>query len=353
MNAEKRKEYLVILLLAAFLVPLSIFINASTSDGYAAEDKRVNAPSKTSDGRLEKLEKDIDKYSESRHASIEAAAKQSIDTANSLISYIGFIATTFGIIIALAGIFLGIEGIRSRQRREEAVRSLEQAKNYVGEKLTEFDAVMKTKFGEIDKLCKESIYVGVDQLNRDIEQASKEIQESREHALQDIQGTLFQYKEEAVKNIKEIGEKGLTTEAQQRVMQLEKRIKFFEEIGIPDDPKLLYSKAKILIEKKMYDESLELLKKVVDKENNAYFQIGWAEAELGHFDKAIEAYKKYIEIYPEESAAYNNIGVAFAKQGKLEEALSMYQTAYEMKPDKELYKANIETMKKKLSDSKF
>ena len=56
---------------------------------------------------------------------------QSIESSNRVINFVGWIATIFGIIIALAGLFIALESIRSRKRKQEAFESLEKAQQCV------------------------------------------------------------------------------------------------------------------------------------------------------------------------------------------------------------------------------
>ena len=54
---------------------------------------------------------------------------------------------------------------------------------------------------------------------------------------------------------------------------------------------------------------------------------------LGHFDEAIEAYKKTIAIKPDFAEAYYNMGNTLKEQGKLEEAIETYKKTLAIKPD--------------------
>jgi tetratricopeptide (TPR) repeat protein len=338
----QKQLFFKIIFFAIFIILLNNSLNWSMLYG---EEKNVGVNLKSNISKIDRLEKDLEKSNIDLYRNSIDASRQSIDTANSLIKYIGVVATIFGIIIALAGIFIAIEGIRSRQRREEAITSLEEAKKYVEKKLNEFDETIKIKLLEIDKLIDESKRLALDQLTRDTEEASKSIQEARDQLDRDTKL--------ASQAINERKEKGIKTEAELKIEQLERRIKFFEEIGIPDEPKLLFSKAAVLEDKGMLQESLELLKKIIaiDSKNiSAYFRIGWVEDLLGHYPEAIAAYDQYIALDPRSSAAYNNKGVALSKLGKdhYNEALECYKKALEIKPDNKLYKENINNISKKI-----
>ena len=196
------------------------------------------------------------------------AANRSGQATSRLITFVGIVATIFGVIIALAGGFIGYEGMRARRKSMEAIKTLEEAKSFVE---TEVERLRK-KIAEIEKLMQ----LNLDQLKQDTEEAGRKVAET------------------SARKIEELEAKDISLEREGKIALLEKRIKFFEEIGMPDDPKVLYSKAMMCREKGMKGESVELLKKVISAEpenKNAHFFIGFLEAEQGSYEKALEAYK--------------------------------------------------------------
>ncbi len=62
---------------------------------------------------------------------------------------------------------------------------------------------------------------------------------------------------------------------------------------------------------------------------------------LGDYDKAIETYKKALEIKPDSSLALNNWGVALNKSGKLSEGIAKQLRAIELDPDFALAYKNV------------
>ncbi|CAC9636774.1 hypothetical protein [uncultured Gammaproteobacteria bacterium] len=60
--------------------------------------------------------------------------------------------------------------------------------------------------------------------------------------------------------------------------------------------------------------------------------MGLAYARLNKFKKAIEAYKKAIEIKPDDGEAYYNMGLAYTGLGKFKEALEAYKKAIDLNP---------------------
>ena len=119
---------------------------------------------------------------------------------------------------------------------------------------------------------------------------------------------------------------------------IESRIKLFEEIGIPNDPNILYSKAMVLIDKEMLNESIELLIKAlkVAKENkmiqDIYYSLGLAEYDLYNYDKSIEYYNEYIKLNTKNPYAYNNIGAAYQGLKDYPNALAYYDIAQKVDP---------------------
>lgn len=54
---------------------------------------------------------------------------------------------------------------------------------------------------------------------------------------------------------------------------------------------------------------------------------------LGHFEEAVETYKKLIQLDPNNSLAYANLGNALYSQNRLEEAIQKYRKALKISPD--------------------
>ena len=143
--------------------------------------------------------------------------------------------------------------------------------------------------------------------------------------------------------IKEIEESNFILNTEQKIEQLSSRIKYFSEF-LPDDPKVLLSKAMIFKKRDEFKESLELLKKAKEKDpknSPVLFQIGLVSADLEKYNESIEAYSEYIEINPTNASAYNNRGVSYRKLKKYEEALSDYRKAYELDGKEKIYLNNL------------
>ncbi len=255
------------------------------------------------------------------------------DRLNTHISYISLTATIFGLIIAIGGVWIGYESIRSRKRAEQAIKTLEEAKKYVEDKKEEFDASVNSRLKDIDVEFQRVAGVLKEQLVSDINNATKEVKTLAETKTLEIQGYSIEKKsEEALESIN-------------------RRIAFFENIGIPDDPKILLSKAKLLDEKEMYDEAIELLEKLIKldpKNSNGYWQLGWEFGKKGNHEKSIENYNKCIALEPNSASAHNNMGVEFNRLEKYTEALKAYEKALSIEKGKALYHSNKANVLNKL-----
>ena len=64
------------------------------------------------------------------------AVNRSGQETSRLITFVGIIATIFGVTIALAGGFIGYEGIRARRKSKEAIDTLDKAKSFVEAEVT-------------------------------------------------------------------------------------------------------------------------------------------------------------------------------------------------------------------------
>jgi len=69
------------------------------------------------------------------------------------------------------------------------------------------------------------------------------------------------------------------------------------------------------------------------KHSEAYFQIGYCLARLGHYKEAIEPYKQAIYINPKDADIQNNLCVAYGRMGRYGEAIESCKKAIQLKPD--------------------
>lgn len=77
-----------------------------------------------------------------------------------------------------------------------------------------------------------------------------------------------------------------------------------------------------------------------------YYKIARLWGEFGATERALESYKKTIELTPDFYAAHNNIGNILVTQKRYDEALASYNKALELAPESELIIGNIERLTK-------
>ena len=129
--------------------------------------------------------------------------------------------------------------------------------------------------------------------------------------------------------------------------------KYFELATDPDDPKFneivrllskinkyaaseFFEKANKSYKNGNYDKAIETYKKAIEIRPdyaNAYFNMGLSYVKKGNYDKVIEAYKKCIEYEPENARAYYLIGWSYGNKGNYDKAIEAYKKAIEIKPD--------------------
>jgi tetratricopeptide (TPR) repeat protein len=79
-----------------------------------------------------------------------------------------------------------------------------------------------------------------------------------------------------------------------------------------------------------YEKALDLFRKALELDpamTEAYNNLGLTYTEIGEEEKATEAFKKAISLSPELAAAYNNLGYVFYRLGSYQEAVEMYNEA--------------------------
>jgi tetratricopeptide (TPR) repeat protein len=65
----------------------------------------------------------------------------------------------------------------------------------------------------------------------------------------------------------------------------------------------------------------------------AYFQIGYCLARLGHYTKAIESYQQAVRINPKDADIHNNLCVAYGMVGRYDAAIESCKRAIQLKSD--------------------
>lgn len=258
------------------------------------------------------------------------------DRLNNYLTFTAIVSSVFGVLIALAGIYIGFESLRSQNRRKDAIRTLEEAKSYVDNKKGEFDKLIESKKQSFQNEYDNIIKVLKDKLLNDIE-----LETSRVKEIADIKS-------------EEIQKLSVEQQSNKAIELLEKRLEFFENVGIPDDPEILFSKGKILVGKKMHKEAIMLFEKLVEKvqdHKEAYWYLGYEYAEIDENENSIKNYKRQLELNPKDSSALNNIALRYKAKGNLLDALECFNKAIEISNKKELYYTNRIDVLRKLNSS--
>jgi tetratricopeptide (TPR) repeat protein len=312
------------------LIILSLLVITTLTFGQN-KDERVD--NKNLEVRIEKMEYENQNL-HNQYSNLTIQYQQTNDRLNNYLTFTAIVASIFGVLIALAGIYIGFESLRSQNRRKDAIKTLEDAKNYVNDKKSDFDNLLDEK-----KKLLQSEYDKLTQLIKD-------------KLLSDIEIETSKVREVAVKKAEEIQNLSVEQQTNKTIELLEKRLEFFENVGIPDDPEILFSKAKILREKKMHQEAILLLEKLVEKvptHKDAYWYLGYEYAELSDNENSIKNYKKELELNPTNSSALNNIALRYRTKGNFLEALECLNKAIENSNKKELYFTNRIDILKKLN----
>ena len=103
----------------------------------------------------------------------------------------------------------------------------------------------------------------------------------------------------------------------------------------PAATKATFQKAEEAVNRKKYDEAIDLLKQVVEKDANdfqAWTALGSIYFSEQKFDDAERAYLKAIEMHPTSPRAYLNLGRVRSSQKKYEEAVEPLTKAVELQP---------------------
>jgi tetratricopeptide (TPR) repeat protein len=68
-------------------------------------------------------------------------------------------------------------------------------------------------------------------------------------------------------------------------------------------------------------------------ERDAWFQLGYQNMKLGHYEEAVKYYKKVIALDRFNAATYNNLAGCYSQLGRYDEAIPNYLKAFELRPE--------------------
>lgn len=115
-----------------------------------------------------------------------------------------------------------------------------------------------------------------------------------------------------------------------------------------------YELGSIYLEKKMFIQSIMMLKKAIKIEDGTpemapiYNALGYAYFGQEQYDLAIRQYKEAIKLEPEYVMAMNNLGHAYEQKKLTGQALDMYEQALELEPENETAKRRSESLRRRL-----
>ncbi len=84
------------------------------------------------------------------------------------------------------------------------------------------------------------------------------------------------------------------------------------------------------------DKALEEYKKTLELDPNhwnAHNQIGYVYLDLRNYEKAIDHFNKYVSLNPDDANPLDSLAEAYFRMGRLDEAIAKYEEALEIKPD--------------------
>lgn len=115
-------------------------------------------------------------------------------------------------------------------------------------------------------------------------------------------------------------------------------IQSYQEIlkDYPDDQHTLFAIGKTYRLAKMYPQSVDMLKRLIDKYPKfaaGYNQLGYTYYETGDYEQATEMFAKYAELEPNEPNPYDSLGDMYRAQGEYQKAIEQYKKALTIKPD--------------------
>ncbi|MCS7186981.1 MAG: tetratricopeptide repeat protein [Armatimonadota bacterium] len=142
-------------------------------------------------------------------------------------------------------------------------------------------------------------------------------------------------------------QQGQTKLAEETLQEAEKVLQ--EHLAQNPDPIAKLEMARLLGDKKHYDEALKLVREVIaaqPKLEDAYIYLGFIALQLARLDDAEQAYTQALKLNPKSADAMVGLGVVAFHKNRLEEAEAWFSRALEISPNHPYAKQNLEIVKK-------
>jgi tetratricopeptide (TPR) repeat protein len=127
--------------------------------------------------------------------------------------------------------------------------------------------------------------------------------------------------------IKDLKQAAVTVLSEREEGRVEESIAFAER---------LYATGLRFLWVEAWDQALPYFVEAVRKNRlyaQAYFQIGFCQGKLGHYQEAIQPYQEAIRIKPEDAEIHSNLCVAYGMVGRYDEAIESCKHAIGLRPD--------------------
>ncbi len=139
---------------------------------------------------------------------------------------------------------------------------------------------------------------------------------------------------------------GQTKLAEETLQEAEKVLR--EHLAQNPDPTAKLEMARLLGDRKRYDEALKLVREVIStqpKSEDAYIFLGYIALQLARLDDAEQAYMQVLKLNPKNADAMVGLGVVAFQRNRLDEAEAWFNRALEINPNHPHAKQNLEIVK--------
>jgi tetratricopeptide (TPR) repeat protein len=251
---------------------------------------------------------------------------------------------------AMAGVRAELQKAWESQRESgsEMLDLMKELREKHESSVAELQAGIERKIEELAGLVRstsEEKQKAIDAISLTLDAKTDEIErkiDSGEQAFQTFRGEVSDWKGSLTKNLETIerslGEhRKLVQELSENhtgIMNLvegqKKSIEEEEKRRLTTEARMTNNAGVMAYHNGQYEKALELFRKTIEIDpamTEAYNNLGLTYTEINEEEKATEAFKKAISLSPELAAAYNNLGYVFYRIGSYREAIEMYNEA--------------------------